>query len=299
MHVPAMSRTAFLAALMVAGVSGDARAKDLKPAFFAAGAVADAPSGFVAFCQRDRISCLAGHDGRLAKPLTGTLQQGAQVDPLAFKGARLVDQRQSFVAAINGQVEGVARHRGPWRYATSYSFSDDRYVSPAATRPVMAIAPAAMANAGTEAATGMALLKKVNSEVNRSVVQVYDSVSAGRDEYWQRPTRGGSLYGDCEDIAIEKRMRLVEAGYPADKMFFAVAYLPRYGLHVLLIARLADGDYVMDSLSPHILRWSDIRYNWLRLQSTDDPMKWTRVGGPALGEPVRIADGEDVKAVRS
>lgn len=301
MHVPQILRAAFLAGVAVAGMTGPAAAKVAKPAFFTAGAIADAPSGFVEFCQRDRASCLAGHDRAAVSPVAATTGVTGPAQPLAFRlpfrGVRLIDQAQSFAAAINGEIERAPARHGPWRYASSYSFSDGRYARPAVARPAPATAPLLPALAGSGA--DMELLKKVNSEVNRSVVQVYDSVSIGRDEYWQRPTPGKSLYGDCEDIAIEKRMRLLEAGYPADKMFFAVAYLPRYGLHVLLVARMADGDYVMDSLSPHILRWSDIRYSWLRLQSIDDPMKWTRVGAPALGEPVRIADGEDGKPARS
>lgn len=116
------------------------------------------------------------------------------------------------------------------------------------------------------------LLRQVNSAVNRFTVKVADS-TAGSGDDWRR----ANGKGDCEDMAIEKRMRLVEAGFDPSRLFFAVAYRRGFGLHTLLIARLADGDRVLDSLSPHVLRWADVRYSWLRRQTTGNPLAWVRV----------------------
>jgi hypothetical protein len=34
---------------------------------------------------------------------------------------------------------------------------------------------------------------------------------------------------------------------------------------------------VLDSMSPHVLRWNETGYVWLRQQSTEDPLMWMRV----------------------
>jgi predicted transglutaminase-like cysteine proteinase len=134
--------------------------------------------------------------------------------------------------------------------------------------------------AGTSKAPAFALLRQINGKVNRTVFQAYDLDTVGVVDRWQRPDPNGRrLVGDCEDLAIEKRARLLDAGVAPDRLFFAEAYLPGIGLHAVLIARLDDGDYVLDSRTTEILPWSAVRYNWLRIQSTSDPMVWTRFGG--------------------
>ena len=128
-----------------------------------------------------------------------------------------------------------------------------------------------------------ALLKSVNLKVNRSVVQITDSDAMGVGEHWNRLSSDPHPIGDCEDIAIEKRIRLEQAGFPADRMFYAVAFVPRFGLHTVLIARLDDGDYVLDSMDPFIVRWDKVKYVWLRRQLPGQPLVWTRVGGSSGG----------------
>jgi predicted transglutaminase-like cysteine proteinase len=121
------------------------------------------------------------------------------------------------------------------------------------------------------------VLRRVNSDVNRHTVQAGDLETSGVDERWQRPNG----VGDCEDLAIEKRARLIAGGFPPDRLFLAVAFRRGFGLHTLLIARLPDGDRVLDSLSPHVLRWNQVGYRWLRQQSAMDPMVWRRIGQPS------------------
>ncbi len=118
------------------------------------------------------------------------------------------------------------------------------------------------------------LLKRVTRAVNGSVVQRSDLAGYGVDEYWGRPGANGG--GDCEDIAIEKRVALLQAGFPADRLFYAVTFRRDLGLHTVLIARLDDGDYVLDNLTSRVDRWSRRGYKWLRLQSPADPRVWTK-----------------------
>lgn len=134
-------------------------------------------------------------------------------------------------------------------------------------------------NARTAAQTDLHMLAKaINSDVNRHVTQRTDIASVGIPEYWQR-LAAHSPVGDCEDIAIEKRIRLAEAGFPAERMFYGVAFVRKLGLHTVLIVRLDDGDYVLDSITPHVLRWEQSHYVWLRKQVPGSPMEWQRIDG--------------------
>lgn len=131
---------------------------------------------------------------------------------------------------------------------------------------------------GADTAASMRLLNIVNRKVNREVNQVSDRMSVGVDERWNRPieTRSG-LKGDCEDIAIEKRERLVAAGFPEHDLFFAVVYRRDIGLHAVLVARTAAGDMVLDSRSPWIVEWAKAPYVWVKRQDPGSPMTWAMV----------------------
>jgi predicted transglutaminase-like cysteine proteinase len=120
------------------------------------------------------------------------------------------------------------------------------------------------------------LVSKINHAVNSEVKEVTDLVRFGVDERWERPS-GPHPEGDCEDIALEKRQRLIDAGFPAARLFLAVVFSQREGLHTLLVVRLTDGDYVLDNLSPFVVRWSSTPYTWLRLQVPGEPLVWRRL----------------------
>lgn len=130
------------------------------------------------------------------------------------------------------------------------------------------------------------LIQRVDRQTNRAVVQVSDLALTGQDEYWERPDPRHPA-GDCEDIAIEKRERLLAAGFPPSRMFFAVAFHNSFGLHTVLIVRMDDGDYVLDSLTSRVVRWSQSHYSWLRVQSATNPLLWNRFGEAPT--PVRFA----------
>lgn len=121
-----------------------------------------------------------------------------------------------------------------------------------------------------------AMVKAVNKDVNRHVIQKTDMAAMGIPEYWRRLPAERPV-GDCEDIAIEKRIRLMQAGFPAERLFYGVAYVRNIGLHTVLIARLDEGDVVLDSLTPRIERWQDTHYVWLRKQVPGSPLQWERI----------------------
>lgn len=169
--------------------------------------------------------------------------------------------------------------------------------APAIALPPLDGEPAKPADAAFDGKAAFALIGKVNRNVNDAVVQVEDINSTGEEDRWNRLGYGWRPAGDCEDIAIEKRMRLMEMGFPADRLFLAVAYKYRAGLHTVLIARLPDGDYVLDSLVRKVRPWSKVTYQWLRVQTPGDPLVWRGLTpAPAAAPTVRIASSDSGEA---
>ena len=121
------------------------------------------------------------------------------------------------------------------------------------------------------------LLRKVNKMVNGGVRQMRDEAVFGVPEYWHRSGVGFGASGDCEDLAIEKRERLLAAGIPADRLYYAIAYRRGIGLHAVLIAATPKGEIVLDSRTPYLHLWNDVPYAWVSRQSASDPLQWSMV----------------------
>ena len=118
---------------------------------------------------------------------------------------------------------------------------------------------------------GMALLRKVTRTVNTSVRSVEDS--AGRSDAWTLPVGGR---GDCEDYALQKMKNLIDAGFPANRLALSVVIGPRDENHVVLIARMDDGDYVLDNLNNAVKSWRSTPYTFLATQAAFPPDKGLR-----------------------
>lgn len=118
-------------------------------------------------------------------------------------------------------------------------------------------------------------LGRINLQVNRHVRQVSDKMRFGQADVWQASGVGRGAAGDCEDIALEKRRLLIDAGAPPDHLLLAVAYgRSGVGLHLLLIARTEKGDFVLDSRTSTITPWSNAPYTWVAIQSPTSPDAW-------------------------
>lgn len=118
------------------------------------------------------------------------------------------------------------------------------------------------------------LLAAVNDGVNANVTQRPDHEVYGAGEYWTRSGTGPEARGDCEDIAIEKRMRLIAAGFAPDRLSFGVVFSRAAGLHVVLLARTNKGIVALDSRSHRIMAADKIRYRWLSVQDWREPSLW-------------------------
>lgn len=139
---------------------------------------------------------------------------------------------------------------------------------PGAAAPAAAPGDAAAAPA-LDARERWKRIRRINREVNDRVHGTADS-----GERWQRAIADGNGVGDCEDYAIEKRMRLIEAGIDPHDLFYAVAYIPRVGLHAVLVVRTEKGDMVLDSRNSWVRPWFKTGYVWLSRQSTENPLVW-------------------------
>jgi len=128
----------------------------------------------------------------------------------------------------------------------------------------------------------LSLAGKVNLAVNRAYRQVSDARQYGVEEFWALPTKGRG--GDCEDFALAKKLRLIEAGVAPGQLLLATALDRKNAFHAVLVLRTASGDYVLDNLRNGIRRWADTGYSFLRIQDPKAPSRWTAVfAGGAFG----------------
>lgn len=293
-------------AMAVGFISLAAPAVQAAPAapFLAFGEQADAPEGFTEMCARDQALCHSALPGTLAaqaprvpeprfqpapnfqsapsfKPASGfqfakmiVLTPLPFLEPESARPANAISFGPGLPfggpPALDGSFYDWAFRRAPWS-------SLDQTLRQPVIEPAIQTGSPATAQPTPLTRDEARLVRKINRKVNQTTRQVSDMTSAGVEERWNRLTPGRGAMGDCEDIAIEKRMRLVEAGFDPQRLFYAVVYKSGFGLHTVLIVRMDDADYVLDSASPHILRWSQTKYVWLRAQSTSDAMLWRKI----------------------
>jgi predicted transglutaminase-like cysteine proteinase len=89
----------------------------------------------------------------------------------------------------------------------------------------------------------------------RQVHQISDKREFHRAEYWQVAQKAG----DCEDIALAGRQRLLALGWPTASVRLATAWTEDGDYHtVLTIDGIRDGNlitYVLDNRFPTIVAW--------------------------------------------
>ncbi len=118
------------------------------------------------------------------------------------------------------------------------------------------------------------LARLINSNVNDTTPQVSDRDQYGRDNVWALPTTRG---GDCGDIAMLKKQRLVSAGVaPEDLLIATVLDLHRQN-HAVLILRTNASDYVLDNLVRPVKTWRETGYTFLTMENPANPVKWVSV----------------------
>jgi len=116
------------------------------------------------------------------------------------------------------------------------------------------------------------LLQVQNASANNAVAEASDKELYDLEEYWAFPSRGA---GDCEDIALFKRERLVGFGLPRGAMTVAIVHHRRDMFpHAVLLVETTAGTYLLDNLANGIVLWHEAPYNFEARERPDG--SWER-----------------------
>jgi predicted transglutaminase-like cysteine proteinase len=119
-------------------------------------------------------------------------------------------------------------------------------------------------------------LVRINARVNREVEPVTDEEQWGVVERWSMPYSG---QGDCEDYVLEKRDRLMAAGWPRQSLLVTVVRDKKGDGHAVLTVKTDRGDFILDNQNPKVLAWTRTGYQYIKRQSQEDPNRWVSLGG--------------------
>jgi predicted transglutaminase-like cysteine proteinase len=213
----------------------------------AAGTVAEPPQGYLAFCGRHSDQC-----DRIGASLAVAVSPGDDtVHPASTS-------------------PGISSRKFDWQgvFASARGARQASLGSVASTS-VTASFPAMTAEFWRE-------LEITNRIVNIGVRSVSDVVHYGAADFWELPFQGGGNAGDCEDYVLQKRQMLLARGVPMAALSIALVKTSWGEEHAVLLVRSAQGDYVLDNLTPWIKPWTAVSYNWIKWQSGDNPEVWVR-----------------------
>jgi predicted transglutaminase-like cysteine proteinase len=117
-------------------------------------------------------------------------------------------------------------------------------------------------------------LNTVNRAVN-SAILARKTPGTGASEEWVLSPRTG----DCKAYAITKRHELLARGWPSRSLLLSEVLLLSGEHHLVLVAHVKDGDFVLDNLDDeiHSVVATFRTYRWLRIQSPQNPKFWTVV----------------------
>ena len=125
----------------------------------------------------------------------------------------------------------------------------------------------------------LAELDRVNLRINRAIRYVSDRTLYGDEDYWRLPLdAGGRAEGDCKDYVLEKRRALIAHGVPAADLSIAIVETSWGETHAVLLVTTDRGELVLDSLSPWIKPWQDVRYRWIERQAPGRQLTWVKLG---------------------
>lgn len=108
----------------------------------------------------------------------------------------------------------------------------------------------------------------INVLVNTTIEPIPDRDQWGVADRWDYPTQGR---GDCEDIQLEKRRRLIQAGFPRRALRLLVVTQEDGTGHMLLAVRLSTGEVVLDNLTHTVMPWTALPYGLVKMESTQGP----------------------------
>jgi predicted transglutaminase-like cysteine proteinase len=118
----------------------------------------------------------------------------------------------------------------------------------------------------------MEVLREVNTLVNNTIAPTRKPTDPIYANWTIWPAAG-----DCNDYAVTKRHQLIEMGWPEETLRLAVVKVDGQG-HLVLVARLSEGDVVLDNLSATVKPWNTLGYEWISMQSGSNPRFWVAIG---------------------
>jgi predicted transglutaminase-like cysteine proteinase len=131
-------------------------------------------------------------------------------------------------------------------------------------------------------------LKRVNDQVNTTVVPMTDLEHYGKVDWWTYPVDGK---GDCEDYVLEKRRRLIARGWPESTLLITVVRDENNEGHAILTVRTDEGDFILDNKRREIVRWGDTPYIFIKEQSQHNPLLWVSLVPPdTASQPVTASN---------
>ncbi|PZU85209.1 MAG: hypothetical protein DI528_12795 [Shinella sp.] len=110
-------------------------------------------------------------------------------------------------------------------------------------------------------------IASINKSVNHGIAPRNDR--RGRDVWTLSPR-----YGDCDDYAVTKRRKLIEAGLPARSVRLAIGRTPEGQGHAVVIVRTSTADLVLDNRSDAVKRVNEVDLVWIKIESADNPKWW-------------------------
>jgi predicted transglutaminase-like cysteine proteinase len=118
-------------------------------------------------------------------------------------------------------------------------------------------------------------LETINMRVNSTIVPITDMEHWGTIERWDLAEDGK---GDCEDFALLKRKRLVEAGLPRRALLMTVVIDEEQAGHAVLMVRTDAGDLILDNKTNKIKAWGETPYAYVKRES-QAAQGWVALGG--------------------
>jgi len=126
----------------------------------------------------------------------------------------------------------------------------------------------------------------VNAQINAAIEQVSDLDHYGLEEYWTYPVDGK---GDCEDIVLEKKRRLVALGWASESLLITVVRDLDGEGHAVLTVVSDRGDLVLDNHTDTIRLWHETGYQFVKRQSQLNPNLWERIDTMPAADPAMVA----------
>ena len=269
--LPAFLFTTFILGISYAGSGVAADRHIQETAFLPAGETIAAPTAFLEMCSRSPADCQQSAEPEAARIVSLARQAMVQKYEQAFMHLTRDGGRDPVPGAVDTPQ---------WSH-----FTDNHQVDAAP-----AGAPAADYARIELDKAAMAILKAVNTRVNRSLIADTDARVYHVDDYWEAPALVRGARGDCEDFALIKRRLLIEQGIPATALSLAIVRTRSDEDHAVLVVATKQGDLVLDNLAFQIRPWQKTRYYWVSRQAPGDDLSWVSLA-PVAAPDMHVAYG--------